>query len=102
MDIAIVGAALAVDLAGSRVRKARVALCAVAPTPLRVRAAEAALVEAGLTETAIAAAAELARTAARPISEVRATAEYRREVVGVLVRRGLERIRDGDPGPGGS
>ena len=102
MDIAIVGAALAVALAGSRVREARVALCAVAPTPLRVRAAEAALVETRLTEAAIAAAAELARAATRPISDVRATAEYRRDMVGALVRRGLERIRDGDLGPGAS
>ena len=93
MDIAIAGAALAVDLAGSRVRGARVALCAVAPTPLRVRDAETVLVSEGLTDAAIGRATELGMAAARPISDVRATAEYRREMVGTLVRRGLERLR---------
>lgn len=93
MDIAIAGAALAVHLEAGRVGDARVALCAVAPTPVRVRAAEAALIEGGLSEAAIARAAGRGMAAARPISDVRATAEYRREMVGVLVRRGLERLR---------
>jgi len=101
MDIAIAGAALSVYLDDGQVRGARVALCAVAPTPLRVRAAEAALVEGGLTDDAIDAAAELATAAAEPISDVRASAEYRREMVGTLVRRGLARLRAGDPLPGG-
>ncbi len=95
MDIAIAGAALSVRRAAGRVLEARVALCAVAPTPLRVREAEAALVEQGLTDAAITRAAELAMAAARPISDVRATAEYRREMVGTLVRRGLLALRDG-------
>jgi CO/xanthine dehydrogenase FAD-binding subunit len=93
MDIALAAAALAVDRDGGRVRAARVALCAVAPTPLRVPDAEALLVASGLTDAAIAGAAELAMAAARPITDVRATAEYRREMVGTLVRRGLEALR---------
>ncbi len=96
MDIAIAGAALSVDLDGGRVRAARIALCAVAPTPCRVRAAEAALVDGGLVDEAVEQAAELSMAAAQPISDVRATADYRREMVGTLVRRGLERIRDGN------
>jgi carbon-monoxide dehydrogenase medium subunit len=94
MDIAIAGAALAVCRDRPGVRDARVALCAVAPTPIRVREAEAVLATEGLTDAAIAQAAELASAAARPISDVRATAGYRREMVGVLVRRGLEALRD--------
>ena len=93
MDIAIAGAALAV-CRDRRTREARVALCAVAPTPIRVREAESVLATEGLTDAAIEQAAELASAAARPISDVRATAEYRREMVGVLVRRGLEALRD--------
>lgn len=96
MDIAIAGAALAVRREGARVAAARIALCAVAPTPLRVPAAEAALVAGGLSEAAIDGVAQLAMAAARPISDVRATAEYRREMVGVLVRRGLTRIASGE------
>jgi CO/xanthine dehydrogenase FAD-binding subunit len=95
MDIAIVAAALSVERDAGRVRAARVALGAVAPTPLRVPGAETALVADGLTDAAIARAAELAMTTARPISDVRATADYRRTMVGTLVRRGLEALRNG-------
>jgi CO/xanthine dehydrogenase FAD-binding subunit len=97
MDIAIAGAALSLDLAGGPapavVRAARVALGAVAPVPLRVEAAEACLVEEGLGDEAIEAAARLAMAAARPIDDVRASAAYRREMVGALVRRGLAALR---------
>jgi CO/xanthine dehydrogenase FAD-binding subunit len=96
MDIAIAGAALSLQLDDGQVRDARVALCAVAPTPLRVRPAEQILVGLGLTETAIAQAAELAAAEAEPISDVRASATYRRDMVETLVRRGLTAIRSGD------
>lgn len=89
MDIAIVGVALALRQDGARVAEARLALGAVAPTPLRVPDAEAALAAGGITPAAIERAAELAMAAARPIDDVRATAEYRREMVGALVRRAL-------------
>jgi CO/xanthine dehydrogenase FAD-binding subunit len=97
MDIAIVGVALALRRDGTSVAAARLALCAVAPTPLRVREAEAALVEGGLTPAAIDAAAKLAALAARPISDVRATADYRRDMVAVLVRRGLATVLGREP-----
>jgi CO/xanthine dehydrogenase FAD-binding subunit len=95
MDIAIAGAALSIRRDGGGVGEARVALGAVAPTPLRAREAEAVLEAEGLTAAAIERAAERAMAAARPISDVRATAEYRWEMVGTLVRRGLEALRDG-------
>ncbi len=69
----------------------RIALGAVAPTPLRTPQAEDAL--AGDTSPAgIAAAAEMAAAAARPISDVRASAAYRRAMIGVLTRRGIEAV----------
>ena len=95
MDIAIAGVALALRLDAGRVNEARVALGAVAPTPLRVPVVEAGLLEAGLSDAAIARAAELAMSVARPISDVRASAEYRRDMVGALIRRGLARIAGG-------
>jgi len=95
MDIAIAGAAISIRRDGGGVGEARVALGAVAPTPLRAREAEAVLEAEGLTAAAIERAAERAMAAARPISDVRATAEYRWEMVGTLVRRGLEALRDG-------
>lgn len=64
----------------------RVALAAVAPTPLRLRAVEELLEAKGAA--AAGEAAEAARVACRPITDLRGSAEYRREMVGVLVRRG--------------
>jgi len=68
----------------------RVALAAVAPTPLRVREAEELLDAKGAS--AAREAAELAVAACRPITDLRGSAEYRREMVGVLVRRGVESL----------
>ncbi|MHB8797231.1 MAG: FAD binding domain-containing protein [Thermoanaerobaculia bacterium] len=68
----------------------RVALAAVAPTPLRVRAAEELLEAKGAA--AAREAASLAVEACRPITDLRGSAEYRREMVGVLVRRGVESL----------
>jgi carbon-monoxide dehydrogenase medium subunit len=91
MDIAVVGVGVAVTLdeGRSRCTAARVALGAVAPTPLLVPEAAAALVDGALTDNQIANAAALARAAARPISDMRGDADYRRHLVGVLTRRAL-------------
>jgi carbon-monoxide dehydrogenase medium subunit len=90
MDIAVVGAGAYVELddAGT-IRAARIALGAVAPTPLYVPEAGAALVGQAATEEAFVRAAEAAQAAARPIADMRGTAEHRRHLVGVLVRRAL-------------
>jgi carbon-monoxide dehydrogenase medium subunit len=88
MDIAVVGVAAAVTLGGDgRCTAARIALGAVAPTVLLATDAAAALVGTTLDEAALERAAEAARAIARPISDMRAPAEYRREITGVLVRR---------------
>jgi CO/xanthine dehydrogenase FAD-binding subunit len=89
MDIAIVGVALALCRDGGRVVEARLALGAVAPTPLRVPEAEATLVAGGLAPDVTDRVVELAMAAARPIDDVRATGEYRRNMVGALVRKAL-------------
>lgn len=68
----------------------RVALAAVAPTPLRLRAVEELLAAKGAS--AAREAAELAAAACRPITDLRGSAEYRREMAGVLVRRGVESL----------
>jgi CO/xanthine dehydrogenase FAD-binding subunit len=93
MDIAVVGAGAAVTLDPSRTRcvAARVALAAVAPTPLLVLEAGAALVDGPLSDALIDKAAALAQAAAKPISDMRGDAEYRRHLVGVLTKRALGR-----------
>lgn len=99
LDIAVVGVASQVTLADGVCSKARVALGAVAPTPLRAREAEAALEGKEITPALIEQAAELAVQAARPISDQRGSAEFRRHLVRVLTRRTLttafERARNG-------
>jgi xanthine dehydrogenase FAD-binding subunit len=92
MDIAVVGAGVAImlDSTRSRCTRARVALAAVAPIPLLVPEAGAALVDGQLTEQLLEKAAQAARAAARPISDMRGDADYRRHLAGVLTRRALQ------------
>jgi carbon-monoxide dehydrogenase medium subunit len=93
MDIAVVGVGASVTLDAGRARclAARVALAAVAPTPLLVLEAGAALVGGPVSDSHIDKAAALAQAAARPISDMRGTADYRRHLVGVLTKRALGR-----------
>jgi len=92
MDIAVVGCGASVHLSADRktFARARIALGAVAPTPLLVENA-AGLVGQQVTEEAISKAALEAQAAARPITDMRGTAEYRRHLVGVLTRRALRK-----------
>jgi CO/xanthine dehydrogenase FAD-binding subunit len=88
MDIGIasVAAAIALDAAG-RCTHCRIALGAVSPIPLRASAAEAALLGERLTPALAGRAGHLAAEAAQPISDIRATAGYRRAIVQVLTAR---------------
>ena len=90
MDIAVVGAGVAVVIENGLIRSVRMALAAVAPTPLFISEADGALAGRPLDEDALRIAAELARAAARPITDMRGTAEYRRHLSGVLARRALQ------------
>jgi carbon-monoxide dehydrogenase medium subunit len=88
MDIAVVGAAVALTLDVSGVcTYARVAIGAVAPAALLVPAAADALMGSKLDDAALRRAAAAASKAASPITDKRGTAEYRKKIVGVLVRR---------------
>lgn len=89
MDIAVVGAASWLRLDGDKIADCRIALAAVAPTPVLAEAAAKSLVGQAPSEQAFAAAGELAKHSASPISDMRGTAEYRTHLVGVLVRRTL-------------
>ena len=71
--------------------EARVALAAVAPTPLFAEEASTWLAGKPATEKTFAQAGELARKIARPISDMRGTVEFRVHLVGVLVGRTLAR-----------
>jgi CO/xanthine dehydrogenase FAD-binding subunit len=89
MEIAIVGAACAVTLAGGTVSSARVAITALAPTIRRVPEAEAALTGSDGGADAARAAGDAAAAASQPISDVRGSLEYRRAMAAVITRRAV-------------
>jgi carbon-monoxide dehydrogenase medium subunit len=91
MDLAVAGVAcfLTLDEGKKKCVACRIALGAVAPTPIRAKKAEKLLIGREITENVIAAAADAAAAEASPISDVRGSAEFRREMVKVYVRKGL-------------
>ena len=89
LDIAVVGVASAITLAAGKCSKARIALAAVAPVPLRATEAEQALTGQAITPESIERAAGLAADAARPIDDHRGSIQFRRHLVRVLTRRTL-------------
>lgn len=91
MDLAMVGVASTVTLRPGDLVIDRVTIClgAVAPTPIRAREAEEILTGRVPTEDVLAAAGAAAARAARPISDVRASAEYRREQCDLMTRRAV-------------
>jgi carbon-monoxide dehydrogenase medium subunit len=94
MDLAVVGVAVLLVYSKQRNRcsDAKICLGAVAPTPIRVTDVEDFLAGKTIDNAVIEKASEIAASAASPISDVRASADYRREMVKVLVRRALNKI----------
>ncbi len=89
-DFAIVGVAALVGLGpDGRIERAALTLGGAGPTPVRARQAEAALLGAPPTEDLFREAGELAAREISPTSDIHASADYRRRVAAVLVRRAL-------------
>ena len=91
MDLAVVGVSCLITLDSGKKKclTCRIALGAVAPTPMRAKRAENILIGQAMTDKEIAAAGEEASMQTSPISDVRGSAEFRREMVKVFVRKGL-------------
>ncbi len=88
-DYALVGVAAAVLMTGARCTQARLALTGVGPTPIRVPEAEAAVTGQTLTDDVLAEAGRIVTDRVDPDGDIHASAAYRKEVAGVLVRRAL-------------
>lgn len=91
--ISVVNAAAVLTFDGDVVDQARIAMGSVAPTVIRAREAEEALVGRELERESIERVAELATGAASCIDDIRAGAGYRQEAIKVMVRRALLSLR---------
>jgi CO/xanthine dehydrogenase FAD-binding subunit len=92
LTLSVVSVAAFVDVQNGRFVDARLALGAVSPIPLICKKAQEQLIGAPVTEETIERASETAKTEVSPITDVRATATYRREMVGVLTKRILKKL----------
>jgi CO/xanthine dehydrogenase FAD-binding subunit len=100
MECAVVSAGCGVALdAGGVVQKARVAFGAVAPTPVRAHVIEEYLEGKSLTDDNIADAVRMVDAAIQPISDVRGSAAYRRELTKALLKSALYELRGASPAP---
>jgi CO/xanthine dehydrogenase FAD-binding subunit len=95
MDLAIVGVAVVAIPKDGICRDISIALGAVAPTPIRAKKAEAVLKGQKLDDKLIEKAAQTAAAESKPIDDHRASAEYRRDMVEVLVRRAIKQAIGG-------
>lgn len=93
--ISVVDAAILLELDAGHVQSAVITLGAVAPTIVHAEEAQDFLVGQSLTDDVIEQAARLAARAARPIDDLRGSADYRRYLTATLIRRGLRALRDG-------
>lgn len=89
MELATVGVAVTLTMKDGHCDNVGIVLAAVAPTPLRARHAEALLRGKELTPRLVEQAADAAAEECKPIGDVRASADYRREMVRVLTRRAV-------------
>ena len=90
MDLAFIGVASAVNVDNGTITDARIGLAAVAPTPIRATEAEDLLKGKEIASELLEQAGEAAAAATSPISDLRCSAEHRKEMVNVFTRRTLQ------------
>ena len=95
MDLAVVGVAVALSADSERVkcREVKIALGAVGPIPLRAKRAENRLRGQKLDDFSISEVSRIASEEVQPISDIRASGEYRREMVRVITERALKQAQ---------
>jgi CO/xanthine dehydrogenase FAD-binding subunit len=90
MDLAVASLAVLLEMEGPECKKARMAAGSVGPVPMRLEKVEDLLKGNRISPELVLQAARLARKIVSPITDIRGTEEYRREIVGVFVKRSLE------------
>ena len=98
--ISVINIAIVVTIQDGKIDQPKITLGCVAPVIVHAEAAEKYLQDKSLTPDRIAYAARLASEEIHPIDDIRGTADYRHEMVRVLVRRGLQAIADGKEAKG--
>jgi carbon-monoxide dehydrogenase medium subunit len=92
--LAVVGVAVAVTMEGDICKDARIALGAVAPVPMRAKKAEAMLIGKAVSAELLEEVGVCASTECKPISDIRGSEEYRRDMVRVFTKRALRKAID--------
>jgi len=92
MDLSIASAAVLLEMDGDTCKRARFAAGSVAPVPLRLSKVEALLENAVLSKEKIEEAQKIAMDSVSPITDVRSTADYRREIIGVYIKRAVQEL----------
>ena len=90
LDLAKVNAAVRLDMEGKVCKKARLAMGAVAPTTIRLRKTEKFLEDVEINQDVLMSVEKSVPTEITPIDDVRSTAEYRKNVSGILVKRAIQ------------
>lgn len=91
MDLAIVGVAAWIKMDGSKVADCRITMGGVGITPLRAKKAEQSLIGNEITDEILEQVGTMASTECSPISDVRASAEYRTDMVRVYTKRAIKK-----------
>ncbi len=89
--LAVVGVAVAVEMDRNICKDARIALGAVAPVPMRAKKAEAMMIGNAITDELLEQVGVCASTECNPISDIRGSEEYRRDMVRVFTKRALRK-----------
>jgi CO/xanthine dehydrogenase FAD-binding subunit len=96
MDLAIASVGVRLEMNGDTCKRARFAAGSVAPVPWRLKKVEELWENALISKTLITQTQKIARDSISPITDIRSTADYRREIVGVYIKRALEKLLNHD------
>ena len=92
MAISAASVAVLIEMEEGRVKKARIGLGAVAPTPIRAYGVEKLLINQQITNELVEKCGERIREEIRPITDIRASLEYRKSLTSVILKRLLQQV----------